>query len=172
MTGYSQARLGLALALTMGAAFLGAWPGQAAWWAPIPLVTTVPIALLVFRVGAPLTVSVAAALLLGPLILLGWAPFVTRREVSQVPKRSQIGFLLLTVLDGLWIAISYRTGEQYRGHNLVLATLALHVVVLALCGFLLIRACSKPSWGRNLSFHASVVVWLCWCAFPYFGELP
>jgi hypothetical protein len=170
-TDYSHARLGVALLLTMSAAFLGVWPGAPEWWAPVPLVSSLPVVMLVFRFGAPVAISVAVILLLGPLLLLAWAPFLTH-GTPHVPQRSIAGFFVLVVLDILWVAMSLGSGLHFRGRPYVFATLTLQLFVLSGCVFFLIRSRTHPTWSRNLVFHCSVVVWLCWCAFPYFGELP
>jgi hypothetical protein len=118
----------------------------------------------------PLTASLAAVLLSLPanytflacLIpttlfwLLGIHLFI---GAAEVPQRSRLLFWILAASTVVYFAMSWDL--QMAG------VIALNAIAVLILWRLLVRARRRPSFGRNLAFHWSLVAWLSWFAFPW-----
>ncbi len=117
----------------------------------------------------PRTVSVSASLLSLPpsytflaclvpttlFWLLGIHLFI---GTAEVPQRSRLLFWILVAATLVYFATSWDLH--------MVSVIALNLIALLLLWRLLIRARRRPSFGRNLAFHWTLVAWLSWLAFP------
>ena len=88
-----------------------------------------------------------------------------------MPKRSLIGFGLLSLLAAFDFWYECGRAIQYHGRSFALGTLSAIVVMIGVGWVLLLRARRLKTFGTTLSAHAWVVGWLVWQAYPWLGEL-
>lgn len=115
--------------------------------------------------------ALAVALLLVPTLFCIWCWPVFRGRTA-LPTRSIVLLVCAVVLSATWLATGYRYGVEYQSTGYVAGVVTINLVCWFLLGALALLARRRPSFGHNLGFHAALVAWLAWCAFPYLGELP
>ena len=64
-----------------------------------------------------------------------------------------------------------RYGLEYQGIHYVFGVALINVISWTLLIILALLVRRRPSFGRNLTFHAALFAWLAWYAFPYLGEV-
>ncbi len=133
---------------------------------PNPALVSVPIFLvgLAFRKKALLAIPV----LVPSLLFWFWAQNLSGREISA---SLAIGlFLILVVLNALWLVWQVNSANRDRSLNRVKLVLAANGVAIAIGGILFAVAHSAGSASLTLLAHWAVFAWLAWCAFPWFGS--
>jgi hypothetical protein len=93
-----------------------------------------------------------------------------RRGAVQVPLRSWLLLGLTAVLVPIHLATSWEYGVEYQGRSGTAGIAAEAVIGLVAVLVLAMIAARKPSFTKSLVFHASLFLFLAWCAFPWLGE--
>ena len=144
-------------------------------WSPLPEITV-----FVNLLGGALVDRYPAAnwflrfrlpVLIGPGLFFVWNVHLLRGDV-EVPRRSSLGFTILTALSILALGSGWSFGVRYQGRAHTVGVIVLNGVALSICWWLWVRARARPSFGRSLTFHWATTVWLVWLAFPWLGEFP
>ena len=148
--------------------FLALMKMGTAWYVqliyPLPLLTVLPYMFLSY----PLNLGLAAWLI-PSVVFWAWG-FHLYRGNAKVPLRSEILFWLLAVLTVVYFSISWQYGARWQGYLHLLGVAVLNLAAILVLWRLLVRAKAAPSFGRNITFHWSLVAWLGWFAFPWLGE--
>ena len=135
---------------------------------PFPFLTVTPAFILSSLSAGRLT---WAAVLIPSLLFFAWNPALFWGQ-SQVPKRSLVLLLALTVLSAVWFVGSWKYGLEYQGRQYVYAICAINGVWLVALWMIIIGRAHRTSFCGNLLLHWLLFAWLGWYAFPYLGELP
>lgn len=135
---------------------------------PLPLLTVIPAFMLSSLSAARFT---WAAVLIPSLFFFAWNPALFWGQV-QVPKRSLVLLLAMTVLSVIWFVGSWRYGLEYQGRQYTYVICVINGVWLAVLWTIAAGRWCRASFAGNLLFHWLLFTWLGWYAFPYLGELP
>ena len=135
---------------------------------PMPTITVIPA---FFLASPPSHLSYRLAVLIPALLFFMWNPGLFKGK-SQIPRRSWILLILLSILTVVYFIVSWTYGNQYQGRGYTVAICAINGVWLLLLWAILYRSSHLASFKANLFFHAVLFSWLAWYAFPYLGELP
>lgn len=140
---------------------------------PMPIITILPA----FFLASPLfpashmPFSYWLASVVPPALFFTWNPGLFRGG-AQIPKRSWVLLVALTVLSVIYFAASWRYGNEYQGRGYTAAICAVNIVWILSLWAIWYRSWRLCSFRANLLFHAILFAWLAWYAFPYLGELP
>jgi hypothetical protein len=106
-----------------------------------------------------------------PLFFGLWCWPLLRRGCATLPTRSMALLVVAIILSALWIIFGIPYGLEYQGIHYVVGIALINVICWTLLIILALRVHRRPSFGRNLTFHAALFAWLAWYAFPYLGEV-
>ena len=142
---------------------------------PLPLATTLPI--FWFWMGVHearalrWVIEYAIPAVVGPLLLLAWHPRLLA-GADEVPRRSSVGLVLISILTVADLAFGWQYGLKYQGKPYTMALVLLNAVAMSVAWVLLWVARKRRTFWSTLVSHAFVAGWLVWIAFPWLGELP
>jgi hypothetical protein len=110
--------------------YVGSASGFPTVWSPLPLATTLPIFWFWEAVGEAQSlrwvVDYGIPMLMGPLLLLAWHPRLAV-GADDVPRRSFLGLVLLSVLAAAHFVFGWNYGLKYQSQGYVRAVLVLNV---------------------------------------------
>jgi len=107
--------------------------------------------------------------LLWGALFVGWYP-ASLWGAAEVPSRTIALWLASAVLSIAHFVTSWGAGVSFQGLLFTVPVLVINVIAFGTCSALLRRALDKPSFGRCLSLHVSLFVWISTYAFPYLGS--
>ena len=148
-------------------------------WSPLPAVTILPQMLLSMLLSEAGVLHGRTALwlvrhlipfVLGPALFVLWN-LQLLKGVGEVPRRSRIGLVALSVLTAFALISGWRDGLINQGRVYTASMAALNACSLVTSWTLYRFALKQPTFLRSLAFHWSTTVWLVWLAFPWFGQI-
>jgi hypothetical protein len=142
---------------------------------PLPLATMLPIFWFWIGVheagGLRWVVEYAIPAMVGPVLLVAWHPGLLT-GADEVPRRSDVGLVVISILTVADLAFGWKYGVKYQGKEYTMALVLLNAVAMGIAWVLLTAARRRRTFGSTLASHAFVAGWLVWIAFPWLGELP
>jgi hypothetical protein len=169
------AATGVAVLILAVAGYVGSASGVPTVRSPLPLATTLPI--FWFWMGVHearalrWVIEYAIPAVVGPLLLLAWHPRLLA-GADEVPRRSPVGLVLISILTVADLAFGWQYGVKYQGKPYTMALVLLNAVAMGVAWVLLWVARKRQTFWSTLVSHAFVAGWLVWIAFPWLGELP
>jgi hypothetical protein len=123
------------------------------------------VVVLCYAIGGPLALCTPAVL------FLAWSHQLFRAS-ERIPARSIVLLAILAAADAWVFSVGWDYGIRFQGRDSVMVSVGLNAVCVV--GLFLLAAYSRtrPSFRRNLLYHAVLFSWLAVIALPYLGEWP
>jgi hypothetical protein len=136
------AAIGLAVLILAVAGYVGSASGVPTVRSPLPLATTLPI--FWFWMGVHearalrWVIEYAIPAVIGPLLLVVWHPRLLA-GADEVPRRSPVGLVLISILTVADLAFGWQYGVKYQGKRYTMALVLLNAVAVGGMGSVMDR---------------------------------